>query len=206
MAEVKKKSTSSKKTTTKKNTVTKKISSTKKVASNTNTSKKKNVEKVDKKTLKDFFTSEVFLSIIFVLLLILVIVLGVLAYQKNEEYQKHPNSNINIPITKLETNFDFNISAFSLSNSKEYVFRVSNYDEDIKAEGEIPYKVTIENAADCVITVTKNTDSDNLMKKQKKTVIEDTLKEKDEDVYYHVKIKSSNSINNTDLIHILIES
>ena len=128
----------------KKTTSTKKSGSTKKVDS------KKNVKKIEKKSIKNFFTSEKFLAVIFVLLLILVIVLGVLAYQKNEEYKDHPNSNINIPVTKLETKFDFNISAFYLAQSKEYIFRVSNYDDDIKAEGKIPYKITIENTADCV--------------------------------------------------------
>lgn len=168
--------------------------------------KTKNSKK-KKLTIKEVINSTKFLTIVFILLLILVIVLSVMCYKKNEESKKNGFANISIPITELDSSYEFSISAPTLASTDEYIFKVTNTKDDKINSEEIPYKVTIENETDCVITIQVNDNNKDLMQSQKSTILTDKLAKDSEDVvYYHVKVKSYGDLGNKDLINIRINS
>ena len=73
---------------------------------------------------------------------------------------------------------------------------------------EIPYQVLIENPADCVISVKKNDEKENLMKEQKSTLIEGEVlpSNEEKDIYYHIFIDSVGKLKSDDLLHVKIIS
>ena len=175
------------------------------------TKKKKKSNKKKKKVVKNtdsnFFSSTLFLSIVFVSLLILVIFLVVLVHNKKEKMVQD-KVNIIIPIYKTDSDFDFSISAAELKNSKQYVFKVVNYMKDIVNDEDVTYTVTISNPTKSVITLTKNDSVDNLMVKQKETILENEVLhsgEEDEN-YYYVRYEKIAKMKETDLINIHIKS
>lgn len=176
--------------------------------SQTKKKKKSNRKKKKTNSTKDnFFSSTLFLSIVFVALLILTIFLAVLVHNKKEKMVQD-KVNIIIPIYKTDSDFDFSISAVELKNSKQYVFKVVNYMKDIVNDEDITYKVTISNPTKSVIKLTKNDSVDDLMVKQKETVLENEVLhsgEEDEN-YYYVRYEKIAKMKDTDLINIHIKS
>lgn len=162
----------------------------------------------EKRTFKEFWQSELTLKVVFFLLLILVMVLSILVYQKNKKVDEEVRANIVIPILKEEDHFDLKISASSLAISKEYILKITNYKDGIINPSELSYKITIENGADCILEVTKDDLEENLMIVQEKSEIlnQVLIGGEKEEVYYHIRMKLSNSVQNDDLIQVHIES
>ena len=166
-------------------------------------------KKVNNK-VKDFFSSTLFLKIVFIALLIIIIGLAVLIYQKEEKDKKVENVHITVPVNQSGTDFEFGIDALLLSkeNNKEYTIKITNYKDDNINDEEMPYQILIENPTDCVISVKKGKDEQNLMKSQESTLIEgEVLKSKEkEDVYYHIFIDSIGKLENNELLHVKVTS
>lgn len=167
--------------------------------------KKKNKKK---KTFKDLMNSTKTLTVIFLLLLVLVIFLIVLCVVKNNEADKNKFANMVIPVYELNTDYEFNINAKTLSEVNEYVFKITNYKKDEINKEEIPFTIEIKNDTKSVIKVTKNNSKKDLMKSQKQTILkeEKLKKEEKEDIYYHVKITKNNGLTREDLIYIKIKN
>ena len=165
-------------------------------------------KKKDKKTIQDLLKSVKTLTIIFILLLILVIFLFVLCVVKYKKSKENEFANMVIPVYELNTNYEFNINAKTLSEVNEYVLKIVNYKNKSINSEEIPYKIIIKNDTKSVLKVTKDDSNKNLMKKQKETVIDEmTLKkEEKQSIYYHIKITKSNDLTRNDLIYVKIEN
>lgn len=158
------------------------------------------------KKKENFFTSNKFLTIIFVLLLIVVSILVVLCVKKSKEVEENGFANMNFYLVEDNKPIEFGINALNLSQTDEYIFKVTNFKGKKVNKKEKKYVVTIENTTDCVISVTVNDLDKNVMTNQESTVLTDTLKaNKKEAVYFHVKVKSSGKLNDKDLINIRIE-
>ena len=166
----------------------------------------KNKTKKKKGSIKDFLKSTKFLAIIFILLLILVSVLVVLCVIRSNESETKGFANISLALVDDNKPMDFSINALTLSQTDEYIFKITNYKGDKVNKKEKEYKVIIENNTDCIISVTINDLEENVMKNQNSTELIDTLKaNKKEAVYYHVKVKSSGNLKDMDLINVRVE-
>ncbi len=167
--------------------------------------KKKKVPKKNK--IKAFFSSQLFLEIVFVALLILVIVLGILVYEKQPKKTTEKSANIVIPISKLESRHSFNINAFNLMEEKEYIFKVTNYKGSQVNQEDYAYQITVQNPTTATIMVTKNDDKTDLMLDQNATVIDGNLKagKKQED-YYRISVVSSGVVQKEELISVVVTS
>ena len=154
--------------------------------------------------------SYILLWVLFVLLLGLVVGLGVLVYQKKKAVGEEEIANINIPITKVDSRFSFNINAYNLSSSNgEYVFRVSNYKNDEIASPDLTYSITIQNPTDVVVKLTKGDEDKDLMVEQTSTVLgsQSFSTSEKEDVYYHISVvKKGKKVDVKDLISVIITS
>lgn len=174
---------------------------------NTKGKKKNNSKKKNKFSFKEFINSTKFLTVVFVLLIILVIVLSILCYIKTEKDKKYKPSDISIPVLKSDTESGFGINAAALVYSKEYVFKITNYNKKEINKKKTDYKITIINNNDCVVKVTKDDSDIDLMKDQKETIITGSLNsEEKEEIYYHVKITSHGDLDGKDLISVEIDS
>ena len=163
-----------------------------------------------KKTIKDFFSSLLFLRLLFCFLILFIIGLGVLIYRKEKTEEKEIKPHITVPVYQAESDFEFGIDASLLAKekNKEYIIKVTNYKDDKVNTEEISYQVLIENPADCVISVKKNGEKENLMKEQKSTLIEGEVlpSNEEKDIYYHIFIDSVGKLKSDDLLHVKIIS
>jgi hypothetical protein len=163
-------------------------------------------KKKKKKNKDDLLKSVKTLTVVFVMLLVLVIFLLVLCIIKYKESQENKFANMVIPVYELDTNYEFNINAKTLSEVNEYVFKIVNYKKNDINKEEIPYKIEITNNTNSTIKVTKDDNNKNLMKNQKETIIEEKplIKDKKQGIYYHIKITKSRDLTKEDLIYIKI--
>lgn len=170
-------------------------------------SKKKNKKIKNKFSFKELINSTKFLTVVFILLIILVIVLSVLCYIKTEKEKKYKPSDISIPVLSSNTQSGFGINAATLAYSKEYVFKITNYNKKEINKEKTDYKITIINRNDCVVKITKDDSDVDLMKNQEETIITGSLNsEEKEEIYYHVKITSFGELEGKDLISVEINS
>ena len=167
--------------------------------------KKKSKKK--KTTIKDIVTSTKFLTIVFILLLILVVFLVIICSIKENNAKTDGFANMNFPILKEETSIEFSINAFTLSQTDEYIFKVTNFKDKKINKKKLDYTVTIENDTNSVISVTVNDVGEDVMVNQKSTVLNDSLKKDEKEaVFYHVKVISNGELDKKDLINIKINS
>lgn len=165
---------------------------------------KKNKNK--KKNFKEFFKSTKFLTIIFILLIVLVSILVVLCVIRSDEAKENGFANMRFDLVGDNKPIDFGINALTLSQTDEYIFKVTNFKGNKINKKEKKYTVTIENETDCVISVTVNDLDQDVMTNQESTILTDTLKGKEKEaVYFHVKVKSAGELNDKDLIKVQIE-
>ena len=193
-----KKQTSVKKTKTKKETIEKK---------NTTKSNKKQDKK--KKTFKEVITSTKFLSVVFILLLMLVVFLSVMAYsmrEANKDLKYKPK--ITLPLVQENDELGFSINALELAESKEYVFKITNYKKDKVIAVSIPYTLKIENGTDSIIEVYENSSKKDLMQNKRSLVLDnqEMPSETTKDIYYHVKMKKKGQLHDQDMINIVVNT
>ena len=158
-------------------------------------------------TKENFFTSIKFLRVVFYLLLLVVLILGVLVYRASLKYKKDTHADIVIPVMKSGDDFAFNINAYQLSKSDEYVFKITNYNNKEINSSKTAYQINVMNSTDSVISIVKNSSERNLMTEQKSTIIKEVIEsENKKDVFFHVKMKKNGKLKKKDLIAIKIES
>ncbi len=163
--------------------------------------------KKKKKNIKGFLTSTKFLTGVFVLLIIVVFILVILCVVRNNDSEINGFANMSFSLTDNNNPIEFGINAATLSETDEYIFKVTNYKGNKINKKKTNYKVTIENKTNCIISVTINDLDDNVMTNQEGTELVDTLKANEKEaVYYHVKVKSSGELNSKDLIGVKIEA
>lgn len=171
------------------------------------TPKKKPAKQEKKKNIKEIvFNKNNILYYLFFTLLIIVIVLGVLVFRKTQE--KNDTANMLIPILHKDQVNDLNIDVKELAKQKDYSIKISNFRQDILAEEEISYSITVNNTTGAIIKVTKDEDPDNLIVDQQSTRIDGMKfgnKKKEYSIYYFSIIDNKN-VNNEDKISIKIES
>lgn len=189
----------------KKNSTKKKQTTTKARVAKVKTSQTREKTK-DKK--KSIFTTENILAAVFGILLIVVIVLGVMVINKSRENKDKVNANLVVPIFEVNAEENVSLNTLALAEEDEYVLKITNYKDDKVISEKVNYSITVENDSKAIVKVTKNKDTEDLMKNQKSTVIENQeLKSNTkEDVYYHISITEKNKIDKDDKVNIKIAS
>lgn len=189
----------------KKNSTKKKQVTTKAKTIKTKTSQIKEKTKSKK---KNFFTTENILAIVFGILLIVVIVLGVMVFNKSRENKDKINANLVVPIFEINAEENVILNTLALAEQDEYILKITNYKDDKVIAEKVNYSITVENDSKAIVKVTKNKNTEDLMKNQKSTVIENQeLKSNTkEDVYYHISITEKNKIDKDDKVNIKIAS
>ena len=172
------------------------------------TTSKKNISKVKNQKKKSLMTTENILLAVFVVLLILVVVLAIMVFNKSRENKDKINADLAVPILELNSEENISLTTSVLAEKDEYVIRITNYKDDKVIAEEVSYAITIENDSLAIVKVTKDNSSDDLMKSQKSTVIENQkLKGNEkEDIYYHISVTKKNKINKDDKVNIKIAS
>lgn len=135
--------------------------------------------------LKKIVTSYAFLYSVFAILVVCVAVLGGVVYVKGREYKKN-SSNIVVPILEDGTRSALNIDLNQLKKTGEYVVKITNYRGDKINSDSLDYSITVRNASNADIKVTKDEDTNNLIVDKEATIIEGVgfgTSKKEEDVY-----------------------
>lgn len=189
----------------KKNSTKKKQITTKAKVAKVKTSQTREKTKNKKKSI---FTTENILAAVFGILLIVVVVLGVMVFNKSQENKDKVNANLVVPIFEVNAEENVSLNTLALAEEDEYVLKITNYKDDKVIAEKVNYSITVENDSKAIVRVTKNKDTEDLMKNQKSTVIENQeLKSNTkEDVYYHISITEKNKIDKDDKVNIKIAS
>ncbi len=171
--------------------------------------KQKNKKKKKKSfSFQDFITSEKTLLAIFCILLVAVILLFFVVFHKKKELEENPNANMVIPIYKDSSSFHFSISAKALSEKEQYIFKVTNFQNDIINSEDVHYRITVENDTDSKIKVVKKDSQDNLMTDNHKTTIDGGLltKRVEEEDTYQVTMTSHGELDENQFIRIEVSN
>lgn len=172
-------------------------------------SEKVNKKKVTrKKEEKKILTTDNILLIVFGILLITVFVLAAMVFNKSRENKDKVNANLVVPIFEINAEESISLTTALLAKEDEYVLKVTNYKNDKVIAEKVNYSVIFENDSKAVIKVTRNNDEENLIKDQKKTVIENQKLKKNEreEVYYHISVTKTDGIKKDDKVNIKIAS
>ena len=174
-------------------------------------SMKKDISKNSKKTIKNkkhYTKQDIILVATFVGLIILVLILGIVALNM-DNLTKDNNSNIVIPI--LEANAENEISVeigdMTKGDTKEYIFKVSNYKDQKRLNENVTYSIDILPTENVSVKVFKNGSTDNLLTKDDLLIENNNLKKdiKTEDLY-KVVIKAASNPSKAEKITIKINS
>lgn len=189
----------------KKNSTKKKQTTTKARVAKVKTRQTREKTKNKKKSI---FTTENILAAVFGILLIVVVVLGVMVFNKSRENKDKVNANLVVPIFEVNAEENVSLNTLALAEEDEYVLKITNYKDDKVIAEKVNYSITVENDSKAIVKVTKNKDTEDLMKNQKSTIIENQeLKSNTkEDVYYHISITEKNKIDKDDKVNIKIAS
>ena len=114
-------------------------------------------------------TSEIILTLVFVLLLISVITLLCVAVSKKNEFKQKQSADIVIPIIEKETNNTLNVDISELKGNslKDYSFHITNYKGNNINKEKMSYSILLStNDNDVTLKLYKNGTEDNLLKNQ----------------------------------------
>ena len=163
-------------------------------------------EKKAKSSIKEFFSSIMFLKIVFVFLIVLVIILAFMVYHKKHNQKEEIQANMVVPIRDFNANYSFGIDLKSLVG-KKYLFKVTNYRNGEVNSEDVYYRLTVSNDTSSVVSVTKD---ENKKVIDAKTMTEsDPIKlVKDEEItdYYYVEVEEANDVQDGEKIQISIVS
>lgn len=142
------------------------------------------------------------------LLVVLVIVLAAIALNlKNNEQNK--KANIVIPILEEQTQNEISVdlSEMKKGDTKEYIFKVSNYKLSDVNEEKINYDIEISTSENVSIELYKGDSDKNLLSGEDYVIENNKLpkNKKTEDIYRLI-IKATNSLTTTDKITLKINS
>lgn len=168
--------------------------------------KKKNKNALIPKT-----TSEIILTLVFVLLLISVITLLCVAVSKKNEFKQKQSADIVIPIIEKETNNTLNVDISELKGNslKDYSFHITNYKGNNINKEKMSYSILLStNDNDVTLKLYKNGTEDNLLKNQSSYELKDLklINNKKQDDVYTLIIKANKNIEKKQNVSIQIIS
>lgn len=168
--------------------------------------KKKNKNALIPKT-----TSEIILTLVFVLLLISVITLLCVAVSKKNEFKQKQSADIVIPIIEKETNNTLNVDISELKGNslKDYSFHITNYKGNNINKEKMSYSILLStNDNDVTLKLYKNGTEDNLLKNQSSYELKDLklINNKKQDDVYTLIIKANKNIEKKQSVSIQIIS
>lgn len=169
---------------------------------------KKNSKKKNKFNFKKIDKQDKALLGTIGLLIILVVILTLVALnlKNNEQNQK---ANIVIPVLEEQTKNEISVdlSDMTKGETKEYIFKVSNYKQGTVNSKNVEYDIIITSSESATIELYKDDSKDNLLKNNVLT-IENNILEKGKKIEdeYHLIIKATNEPSETDKITLQINS
>lgn len=156
-------------------------------------------------------TSEIILTLAFVLLLISVITLLCVAVSKKNEFKQNQSADIVIPIIEKETNNTLNVDISELKGNslKDYSFHITNYKGNNINKEKMSYSILLStNDNDVTLKLYKNGTEDNLLKNQSSYELKDLklINNKKQDDVYTLIIKANKNIEKKQSVSIQIIS
>lgn len=156
-------------------------------------------------------TSEIILTLVFVLLLISVITLLCVAVSKKNEFKQKQSADIVIPIIEKETNNTLNVDISELKGNslKDYSFHITNYKGNNINKEKMSYSILLStNDNDVTLKLYKNGTEDNLLKNQSSYELKDLklINNKKQDDVYTLIIKANKNIEKKQNVSIQIIS
>ena len=156
-------------------------------------------------------TSEIILTLVFVLLLISVITLLCVAVSKKNEFKQNQSADIVIPIIEKETNNTLNVDISELKGNslKDYSFHITNYKGNNINKEKMSYSILLStNDNDVTLKLYKNGTEDNLLKNQSSYELKDLklINNKKQDDVYTLIIKANKNIEKKQSVSIQIIS
>lgn len=156
-------------------------------------------------------TSEIILTLVFVLLLISVITLLCVAVSKKNEFKQKQSADIVIPIIEKETNNNLNVDISELKGNslKDYSFHITNYKGNNINKEKMSYSILLStNDNDVTLKLYKNGTEDNLLKNQSSYELKDLklINNKKQDDVYTLIIKANKNIEKKQNVSIQIIS
>lgn len=156
-------------------------------------------------------TSEIILTLVFVLLLISVITLLCVAVSKKNEFKQKQSADIVIPIIEKETNNTLNVDISELKENslKDYSFHITNYKGNNINKEKMSYSILLStNDNDVTLKLYKNGTEDNLLKNQSSYELKDLklINNKKQDDVYTLIIKANKNIEKKQSVSIQIIS
>lgn len=156
-------------------------------------------------------TSEIILTLAFVLLLISVITLLCVAVSKKNEFKQKQSADIVIPIIEKETNNTLNVDISELKGNslKDYSFHITNYKGNNINKEKMSYSILLStNDNDVTLKLYKNGTEDNLLKNQSSYELKDLklINNKKQDDVYTLIIKANKNIEKKQSVSIQIIS
>ena len=156
-------------------------------------------------------TSEIILTLVFVLLLISVITLLCVAVSKKNEFKQKQSADIVIPIIEKETNNTLNVDILELKGNslKDYSFHITNYKGNNINKEKMSYSILLStNDNDVTLKLYKNGAEDNLLKNQSSYELKGLklINNKKQDDVYTLVIKANKNIEKKQNVSIQIIS
>ena len=156
-------------------------------------------------------TSEIILTLVFILLLISVITLLCVAVSKKNEFKQKQSADIVIPIIEKETNNTLNVDISELKGNslKDYSFHITNYKGNNINKEKMSYSILLStNDNDVTLKLYKNGTEDNLLKNQSSYELKDLklINNKKQDDVYTLIIKANKNIEKKQSVSIQIIS
>ena len=156
-------------------------------------------------------TSEIILTLVFVLLLISVITLLCVAVSIKNEFKQKQSADIVIPIIEKETNNTLNVDISELKGNslKDYSFHITNYKGNNINKEKMSYSILLStNDNDVTLKLYKNGTEDNLLKNQSSYELKDLklINNKKQDDVYTLIIKANKNIEKKQSVSIQIIS
>lgn len=168
----------------------------------------KNSKKTNKLNLKKLDKQDKALLVTLALLVVLVVTLAVVALNLKNTVSKE-KANIVIPILEAKTQNEIGVdlSGMSVGETKEYIFKVSNYKGKDVNKKELTYDILITPSESATIELYKNDSKKDLVAENDYELEDNKLskKKKTEDEY-HMIIKTTKKPEKKDKIAIKINS
>lgn len=155
-------------------------------------------------------TTELLLVIVFITLLIFTIFVAIKVVEVNGKIKTDSKASIVMPLIEKEVNYDLgvDISNMKANDTKDYVFKISNYRNDFIVDHLVNYKLIFAMPSSVEVEVYKNDEKIKSIKGQKEAVVENNnlaSKDKQEDIF-KLKIKATKKISDNKLLTISIQS
>ena len=169
--------------------------------------KKTNKKKEKQKEKKNIDILDVVMIGIIILLGFYIVYLGFQLKNKTSKPEEK-KANIVFPVTEKGTSSGITLSMNEFKKGSEYVFKVTNYRQNIIAKEKIQYLITVSNEDLTDISIYKEGSDKDLAKNENEFLIENNyLKaEKEQTDIYKVKLNSKKNLKKDSKVIIKVDS